>query len=87
MEGWNYQWSSNYGSPKLDLVTGEEGTTSFSVVSATLSEDGKEVQLFIPDMKPAMQMHLDWSLSFSDMKKTESFIHFTVHALNSIKDD
>lgn len=87
LEGWNYQWSSNYGSPKLDLVTGEEGTTSFSVVSATLSEDGKQVQLFIPDMKPAMQMHLDWSLSFSDMKKTESFIHFTVHALNSIKDD
>jgi len=81
LEGWNYRWSSNYGSPKLDLVTGEEGTTRLNIASVKLSNDGREVQLVIPEMMPAMQMHLDWSLSFEELGQKESYIHFTVHTL------
>ena len=86
LEGWNYRWSSNYGSPKLDLDEGEVGTTELEVVSATLSDDGKQVRLVIPDMKPAMQMHLKWALQFDEIGAAESFIHFTVHQLAKVRE-
>lgn len=86
LEGWNYRWSSNYGSPKLDLDEGEEGTTKLSIASATLSKDGKQVRLVIPAMKPAMQMHLDWSLEFDEIGPAQSFVHFTVHRLASAEE-
>jgi hypothetical protein len=84
LEGWNYRWSSNYGSPKLDLDQGDEGTTRLEVASATLSDDGKQVRLVIPDMKPAMQMHLNWGLEFDEIGPAESFVHFTVHKLATV---
>lgn len=81
LEAWNYRWSSNYGSPKLDLDKGEEGTTKLEITSATLSKDGKQIRLMIPAMKPAMQMHLDWALEFDGAGGSASFVHFTVHEL------
>ena len=86
LEGWNYRWSSNYGSPKLDLDEGEEGTTKLSIASATLSKDGKQVRLTIPEMKPAMQMHLNWALEFDEIGPAQSFVHFTVHRLASAEE-
>ncbi|MGE4603307.1 MAG: DUF6797 domain-containing protein [Planctomycetota bacterium] len=86
LEGWNYRWSSNYGSPKLDLDEGKEGTTQLEVASATLSKDGKQVRLVIPDMKPAMQMHLNWALQFDEIGPAQSFVHFTVHRLASTRE-
>ena len=81
LKGWNYRWSRNYGSPRLDLDEGEEGMTELEIASATLSKDGKQVRLTIPDMKPAMQMHLNWSLEFEKTGAADSFVHFTVHKL------
>ena len=84
LEGWNYRWSSNYGSPKLDLDQGDEGTTDLAIDSATLSADGHQVRLMIPTMKPAMQMHLNWGLQFEESGPAESFVHFTVHKLATV---
>lgn len=81
LEGWNYRWSSNYGSPRLDLEGGEEGTTKLEITAATLSQDGKQIRLLIPAMKSAMQMHLDWTLDFEGIGNAASFVHFTVHRL------
>ena len=81
LEGWNYRYSSNYGSPKLDLENGGEGTTHFTVSSATLSENRRQVHLLIEEMKPAMQLHLDWNLQFGDLGEKSSFVHFTIHQL------
>jgi len=81
LEGWNYHWSSNYGSPRLDLRDGSDGTTELEVLSAKLSDDGTQVQLKISDMTVAMQMHLKWDLEFEEVGSAESFIHFTVHKL------
>ena len=81
LEGWNYRWSSDYGSPELDLRTGAAGRTSLEIVGAVTSEDGRTVRLEIPDMIPAMQMHLDWQLDFEDIGRRTSFVHFTVHGL------
>ena len=67
--------------PKLDLENGGEGTTHFTVSSATLSENRRQVHLLIEEMKPAMQLHLDWNLQFGDLGEKSSFVHFTIHQL------
>ena len=81
LEGWNYRWSSDYGSPQLDVRTGEPGITTFDVESVTRSADGRTLRLRIPGMTPAMQMHLDWRLDFEGIGEETSFVHFTVHRL------
>ena len=81
LEGWNYRWSSDYGSPQLDVRTGEPGITTFDVESVTRSVDGRTLRLRIPGMTPAMQMHLDWRLDFEGIGEQASFVHFTVHRL------
>ncbi|MCP4837219.1 MAG: hypothetical protein GY895_20925 [Phycisphaera sp.] len=83
LTGWNYRWTSDYGSPQLDLRTGEPGRTSLRIAEATRSKDGRVVRLEIPGMCPAMQMHLDWQLDFEGIGERASFVHFTVHALGS----
>ena len=82
LAGWNYLWSSNYGSPQLDLQTGEPGRTSLRITGAEKSKDGRTIRLEIPEMTPAMQMHLDWELDFEGIGERESFIHFTVHEID-----
>ena len=37
----------------------------------------------IPDLEPAMQMHLHWDLDFQDAETRSSFVHFTVHGLHA----
>ncbi|MAC19668.1 MAG: hypothetical protein CMJ23_08375 [Phycisphaerae bacterium] len=81
LTGWNYRWSSDYGSPQLDLVTGEPGITDLPITAVTTSPDRRRLHLEIPGMTPAMQMHLDWRLPFEATGERESFIHFTVHRL------
>ena len=83
LEGWDYRWSSDYGSPQLDLRSGEPGRTSLGITDAVLSEDRRTVRLEIPEMQPAMQMDLDWELDFEGVGTRSSFVHFTVHDLHS----
>ena len=81
LQAWNYRWSSDYGSPKLDLRTGEPGITMLPITGGTKSPDGRTIRLEVPGMSPAMQMHLDWRLRFEGLGEHDSFVHFTVHRL------
>ena len=81
LTGWNYRWSSDYGSPQLNLRTGEPGTTDLPITAVIMSRDRRTLHLEIPTMRPAMQMHLDWRLPFETAGERESFVHFTVHRL------
>ncbi|OUU22096.1 MAG: hypothetical protein CBC13_07975 [Planctomycetia bacterium TMED53] len=81
LQGWNYRYSSNYGSPRLTLEDGTEGVSNLQISQANLSADLRRVHLTVEDIQPAMQMHLDWSLSFGDIGGKSSFVHFTVHQL------
>ena len=78
---WNYRWSSDYGSPQLDVRTGEPGITTLPVTGGTRSADHRTIRLDVPGMSPAMQMHLDWRLEFEGLGEHDSFVHFTVHRL------
>ncbi|MBC03800.1 MAG: hypothetical protein CMJ34_10940 [Phycisphaerae bacterium] len=83
LDGWDYRWSSDYGSPMLDLRTGEPGRTPFDVKGVARSSDGRTLRLDIPDLRPAMQMHLHWDLDFEDVGPRSSFVHFTVHGMGA----
>lgn len=80
LEAWNYRWSADYGSPRLRLDGAGAGVTALEITGATCS-DGHTVRLEIPEMQPAMQMHLEWALDFAEMGPVSSFVHFTVHRL------
>ena len=81
LQAWNYRWSSDYGSPKLDLRTGDPGITAMPITGGIKSPDGRTIRLQVPGMSPAMQMHLDWRLRFEGLGEHDSFVHFTVHRL------
>ena len=61
-ERWNYKRTANYGSPHFKL-DGSKGQETLLPSSVYLSRDGRRVFVGIPDMRPAMQMRLGWSLS------------------------
>ena len=51
-------------------------------VAAHLSPDGRSVLLVVPDMKPAMQMQLDYDLRGRDGAARKSALYLTVHAVD-----
>jgi glucose/arabinose dehydrogenase/mono/diheme cytochrome c family protein len=79
-ERWNYRRTFDYGSPhlKLDGTTGQEWLIPSS---AYLSKDKKSVFIGIPDMKPAMQMRLGWSLKGQAGEEAQNNAYFTPYAL------
>ena len=81
VEAWNYEWSRNYGSLQYQVDNGRDGTTPMEIEEVVVSPDGQAVWLHMPDMEPAMQMHVKWDLAFDAYGQRDSFIHLTVHAL------
>ena len=82
IEAWNYEWTKRYGSLQYDIETGADGTTKLDVEGVVLSPDRRAVWLNIPEMSPAMQMHVKWRLAFEGYGERDSFIHMTVHSLH-----
>ncbi|MEO8562653.1 MAG: DUF6797 domain-containing protein [bacterium] len=82
LEAWNYVRSSAYGSGhfKRDGTAGHDRLP----VAAHLSADGRSVLLIVPDMKPAMQMQLDYDLRGRDGTPIKSALYLTVHAVDPL---
>ena len=55
-----------------------------AVTDARVSSDRRSVWLEIPDMTPAMQFHVDWSLDFESAADRRSFVHLSVHRLADV---
>ncbi len=66
IEQWNYKWTKDYGSPEFKVSDGQKGRDTLKLKSATLSKDGRSVQLNIPDLKPAMQIRIQSNLDAAD---------------------
>lgn len=79
-ERWNYKRTANYGCPhfKLDGSKGQETLVPSSVYR---SRDGRGVFVVIPDMQPAMQMRLGWSLSTTNGMAFADNAYFTPRIL------
>jgi hypothetical protein len=82
MERWNYLWSEKYGSPEFKVSRpGQPGRDKMEITFAQLSPDRKSVTLKVADLRPAMQMRLQFRLSTTDGSPVKHEIFHTVNAL------
>lgn len=63
IQQYNYQWTSNYGSPEFKVSDPKlKGRDTVEVKSAKLSDDRKSVFLEVPGLAPVMQMRIKMNL-------------------------
>lgn len=80
---WNYRWTGNYGSDLYSVDNpGQLGQDPVEISAAIWLDDGKELFLEIPDMKPAMQMRISYELEAADGTAMQEDIYSTIHALS-----
>lgn len=77
---WHYVRTYKYGSPQLK-EGGTPGTDALTPSAAYLAEDGKSVFIAVPEMKPAMQMRVNWSLATADGAPFQESAYFTPYEL------
>ena len=82
LQRWNYVRSSAYGSGhfKLDGTPGQETLP----LRAHLSQDGHTVLVVVPEMKPVMQMQLDYDLRSRQGASLRDTLYLTVHAIDAL---
>lgn len=80
LTSWQYKRTYQYGSPQFK-ADGTPGIDRHPTSHAYLSEDGRSVFIAVPDMKPAMQMRLGWSLATKDGHPFEQSAYFTPYEL------
>jgi hypothetical protein len=80
VQRWNYRWTSNYGSPDFSVANPEkQGRDSVTVKAAKLSGDGRELFLEMADMRPAMEMKIQYNLGAADGKPMRSEFYATIN--------
>jgi cytochrome c2 len=77
---WHYVRTYKYGSPQLK-AGGTPGVDALTPSAAYLSEDGKSVFIAVPEMKPAMQMRVNWSLATAEGMPFQESAYFTPYEL------
>ncbi len=79
---WQYLYSMGYGSPEFSIRNPNTiGHDPLSISSATVDVDGKSLFLEIPDLAPAMTVHLRFHLEFADGNPFATDLFATVHQL------
>jgi len=81
--GWNYKWTSNYGSPELPVEgvgTTTKGRSTFNIASATLSADGLTVTLALPQLRPLHSLRVGWKIADRSGTALAGDLHATIHA-------
>jgi mono/diheme cytochrome c family protein len=82
LEQWNYLWSSNYGSDQYSAEhPGQKGHDQLHVTSVELSEDGRQVFLAIPGLRPVNQVEIRLSLTAADGVPWQELAYLTINAV------
>lgn len=71
---WGLKRSQNYGSKHLD-------EKPLTIAKATVSPDGKTVQLDVPDLAPTAGMEIRYRLTGTDGRIITGTLHNTIHAI------
>jgi hypothetical protein len=80
VEQWNYKWSNAYGSDEYSVADPtKKEHDPVDVKSIAISSDLKTVTLKIDDLKPVMQMKIEYNIKAQDGTKLESFITNTIN--------
>ena len=82
VEQWNYRWSGNYGSADYRVSNPNQvGHDEVEVVSSTLLADRRTVFLEMPDLKPAMQVSIAYTLASQRGRAIRQTFNATIHQL------
>ena len=82
LERWNYLWSEKYGSPEYKVSEPDQlGRDKMEIKSTQLSEDKRTVLIKVADLRPAMQMRLQFRLRAASGELINSEIFHTVNAV------
>jgi mono/diheme cytochrome c family protein len=82
LQSWSYRRSSAYGSGhfRRDGTAGHDRAN----VAAHLSADGHSVLLVVPEMRPVMQMQLDYDLRSAAGQPLRNTLYLTVHSVDPL---
>ena len=79
---WQYLYSMGYGSPEFSILNPSKvGHDPLRIRSATVVNQGKSLFLEIPDLIPAMTVHLRLHVTFADGNPFATDLFATVHEL------
>ena len=79
---WGYKRTRNYGSRDYK-ADGSQGRDRVEVTGVKLSADKKSVLLQIADMKPTMQMQIEYKIDAADGAYLSHRIQNTIHAIGN----
>ena len=79
---WGYRRTRNYGSRDYK-ADGSQGRDRVEVTGVKLSSDKKSVLLQIADMKPTMQMQIEYKIDAQDGAYLSHRIQNTIHAIGN----
>ena len=79
---WNYRRAATYGSEHY-LVSDPKrtGADPVTVLSATLSEDGRTVFLQLPNVQPVMQLRISYRLTAADGTQLKHDVYSTINVV------
>ena len=82
LQSWNYRRTSSYGSGhfKRDGTAGHDRTS----VATHLAPDGRTLLVVVPDMRPVMQMQLDYDLRSATGAPLRNSLYLTVQSVDAI---
>lgn len=87
VQRWNYLYTGNYGSAEYKVSkASEEGRDEVDVLSATLLSD-RTVFLELDDLRPVMQMAIEYDLQTADGTALRDTQSYTVNAVGSARVD
>ncbi len=82
VERWNYQWTEKYGSPEFSVANPEQqGHDPVPIKSVKVLSDRKTVFLEIADLKPVMQMKIQFRIRAADGSVVASEIYNTINSV------
>lgn len=82
IEQWNYRWTENYGSAQYKISNPkQQGHDPVEVQDAQVSPDGKTVTLKIDNLRPVMQMKIQYNLKAADGVAVKNAIHHTINVV------
>ena len=79
---WSYKRTRNYGSRDYK-ADGSQGRDDVKVTGIKISKDKKSVLLQIADMKPVMQMQIEYKIDAADGEYLSQRIQNTIHAIGN----
>jgi hypothetical protein len=86
VEQWNYRYAAQYGSMDWSVANpNKEGHDTLEVRSAKLLADGQTVFLEIPNLKPVMQLQVQYNLNAKEGASLRGKVYATINRVPSAR--